>query len=215
MASSTWSSALERSPAPSLPFLLIAREGEGGLKKVSAGCGGVCWTSAGGARLRSAREAPPGTAAEEAVASVVEEELERRGLSVERQEFRCASWTEESVWLSVDGAEVPAVALPPSPSGYVEGELVHVRSVLGAGDLDGKVALVGMAREDPDHAASLYALLARAGASAVVFYDFHPRVLRRIVVGIFASYREGPGLPPPIPAVAVRLDGGGRPLRPA
>ncbi len=161
-------------------------------------------------RVLSSGEAPPGTAAEEAVASVVEEELERRGLSVERQEFRCASWTEESVWLSVDGAEVPAVALPPSPSGYVEGELVHVRSVLGAGDLDGKVALVGMAREDPDHAASLYALLAKAGASAVVFYDFHPRVLRRIVVGIFASYREGPGLPPPIPAVAVRLDDGRR-----
>lgn len=159
-------------------------------------------------RLASVGEAAPGTEAERRAATIAREELERAGLSVEEQSFACASWSEESVELYVDGRRVAAVAMPPTPSGYVEGELTHVGegANISARGLEGRVALVGMTSEDPDYVAAQYALLVKAGADAVVFYDFAPRTLRRIVVGLFTGYSCGPGLPPPIPAVAVRRE---------
>jgi Iap family predicted aminopeptidase len=157
-------------------------------------------------------EAAPGTKAESELAAMLAESFERLGLAVEVQKFGCASWQEESSFLAIDGKKVEAVAMPPSPSGYIEGEIVHVGAgrELSLKGIEGKIALVGMTPEDPDFVAAQYARLAAAGASAVVFYDFSPRLLRRIVVGIFASYSDGPGLPPPIPALAISGEDGRR-----
>jgi len=166
-------------------------------------------------RLVEVGEAPPGTRAESELAAVLVEEFERAGLAVEVQKFSCASWQEESVVFKVDGKAVRAVAMPPSPPGYVEGEIVHAGSgrEISAEGIEGKVALVGMTPEDPDFVAAQYARLAAAGASAVVFYDFASKLVRRIVVGIFASYSNGPGLPPPIPALAISGEDGCQLLR--
>jgi len=163
-------------------------------------------------RLVEMGEAPPGTRAESELAAVLVEEFERAGLAVEVQKFGCASWREESVTFEIDGRAVRAVAMPPSPAGYVEGEIMHVGSgrEISAEGVEGRVALVGMTPEDPDFVAAQYARLAAAGASAVVFYDFVPKLVRRIVVGIFASYSDGPGLPPPIPALAISGEDGFR-----
>lgn len=163
-------------------------------------------------RLVGRGEVPPGTRAEVELAKELAEGFERMGLSVEIHRFGCASWAEESVHLEVDGRAVEAVAMPPSPSGYVEGELVHagVGRSLALEGVEGRVALVGMTEEDPDFAAVQYALLAASGASAVVFYDFRPNLLRRIVVEAVISYGDGPGLPPPIPVVAINGELGRR-----
>lgn len=159
-------------------------------------------------QLVSLGEAAPGTEVEAAAARTVREVLEKIGLSVQEKGFACSSWSEESTALYVDGKRVEAVAMPPTPSNYVEGELVYVGrgADISTSGLEGKVALVGMTREDPDYVAAQYALYVHAGASAVVFFDFVPRTLRRIVVGIFTSYADEPGLPPPVPAVAMRLE---------
>jgi len=161
-------------------------------------------------RLVELGEAPPGTEAEAELAALLAEGFERAGLAVEVQKFSCASWREESAALEVDGRALRAVAMPPSPAGYVEGEIAHVGAgrALSLEGIEGKVALVGMTRKDPDFVAAQYARLAAAGASAVVFYDFAPERVRRVVVGIFASYSDGPGLPPPIPALAVSGEDG-------
>jgi len=159
-------------------------------------------------RIASLGEAAPGTEAEARVARVAREMLERIGLSVQEQSVACSSWYEESLALYIDGRMVEAVAMPPSPSRYVEGELVYAGEGvnISTSGLEGRVALVGMTSEDPDYVAAQYALCAQAGASAVVFYDFVPHVLRRIVVGIFTSYADEPGLPPPVPAVSIRRE---------
>ncbi len=166
-------------------------------------------------QLAGIGEAAPGTEAESKLAATLAESFENLGLAVEIQKFSCASWQEESVYLAVDGRTVEAVAMPPSPSGYAEGEIVHVGAgrELSLNGVEGKVALVGMTPEDPDFVAAQYARLAAAGASAVVFYDYAPRFLRRIVIGIFASYSDGPGLPPPIPALSITGENGRRLLR--
>ena len=160
-------------------------------------------------------EAAPGTKAESELAAILIESFQRLGLAVEVQKFSCASWQEESVYLAINGKRIKTVAMPPSPSGYAEGEIVHVGAgrALSLNRVEGKVALVGMTPEDPDFVAAQYARLAAAGASAVVFYDYAPRLLRRIVIGIFASYSDGPGLPPPIPALAITGESGRRLLR--
>ncbi|RLF03998.1 MAG: hypothetical protein DRK00_07675 [Thermoprotei archaeon] len=142
------------------------------------------------------------------LSSIIAEALEGLGLSVERQEFTTACWIEEEVELTVNGERLEAVALPNSPSGYAEGELVHVGEgeSLKLSGLEDRLALIGMTPEDPDYVVAQYTLALRAGASAVVFYDYSPGVLRRIVLYVVLSYARGPGLPPPIPAVAIRRE---------
>lgn len=157
-------------------------------------------------------EAPPGTKAESELAAMLAENFESLGLAVEVQRFSCASWREESISLAIDGKTVRAVAMPPSPAGYVEGEIVHAGTgqELSLKEVEGKVALVGMTPVDPDFVFAQYTILAESGASAVIFYDFTPNLLRRIVVGMMTSYEDGPGLPPPIPALAITGESGRR-----
>ncbi|MCD6357108.1 MAG: M28 family peptidase [Thermoproteales archaeon] len=153
-------------------------------------------------------EVVAGSSADRELSGVIAEALERLGLSVERHEFTTACWLEEEVELIVEGERLKAVALPNSPSGYVEGELVHAGEgeSLKLSGLEGKLALIGMTPEDPDYVVAQYTLALRAGASAVVFYDYSPHTLRRIVLYVVLSYAKGPSLPPPIPAVAVRRE---------
>ncbi|MDW8004612.1 MAG: M28 family peptidase [Thermofilaceae archaeon] len=158
--------------------------------------------------LLNVGEAAPGTKAEEITAFLLKDKLEALGLSVELYRFPCASWQEHSVELFIDGKRIHSIAMPPSPSGYVEGELVQV----GEGDkfsctgVEDKIALVGMTLKDPDYVSAQYTQLVMAGAKAVVFYDFVPGFLRRIVTIPLFSYADGPGIPPPIPAVSIKRE---------
>lgn len=160
------------------------------------------------AEITAHGEAPPGTRSEQFLSAWLAEEFENLGLSVEVQKFTCASWLEKEVELLINGKRVQAIAMPNSPSGYVEGELVHagVGPSLNLSKVEGKVALAGMVPEDPDFVASQYTALVEAGALGVVFYDFATDVLRRIVVGYWPSHLEGPYAPAPIPAVAIKRE---------
>ncbi|MEM1509435.1 MAG: M28 family peptidase [Thermofilaceae archaeon] len=153
-------------------------------------------------------EAPPGTRAEQALSTWLAEEFENLGLSAEVQRFTCVSWLEKEVELLVDAKHVQAIAMPNSPSGYIEGELVHagVGSRLNLSKVQGKIALTGMIPEDPDFIASQYTMLVEAGALGVVFYDFAADVLRRIVINYWPSHLEGPNVPAPIPAVTIKRE---------
>ncbi len=160
------------------------------------------------AEITAHGEAPPGTRPEQFLSAWLAEEFENLGLSVEVQKFTCASWLEKGVELLIDGKRVQAIAMPNSPSGYVEGELVHagVGSSLNLSKVEGKIALAGMVPEDPDFVASQYTALVEAGALGVVFYDFATDVFRRIVIGYWPSHSEGPYAPAPIPAVAIKRE---------
>lgn len=160
------------------------------------------------AEITAHGEAPPGTRAEQTLSTWLAEEFGNLGLSVEVQRFTCVSWLEEEVELLVDAKHVQAIAMPNSPSGYIEGELVHagVGSCLNLSKVQDKIALAGIIPEDPDFIASQYTMLVEAGALGVVFYDFATDVLRRIVIGYWPNHLEGPNAPAPIPAVAIKRE---------
>jgi len=153
-------------------------------------------------------EVVAGSEADRSLSAAIAEMFEELGLSVECLEFPTAHWAEEEVELVIDGEHVEAIALPNSPSGYVEGELIHAGEgeSLELSGLEDRLALIGMIPEDPDYVVAQYTLALRAGARAVVFYDYSPNTLRRIVLYVVSSYAKGPGLPPPIPAVVIKRE---------
>lgn len=164
-------------------------------------------------------DAVAGSEEERRVIDYVAAELEGLELSTERYSFECMSWREKYVGARMGMLALNAVAMPYSPSGEIEGRIVHVGDAAHPREwegvsLDGKIALVQLYRK-LDEATWQYIQAVLRGAEAVVFYDRFPSRRRRMVVLFSRDYRFGPGTPPPVPAVAVSFEDGMRLLKAA
>lgn len=146
-------------------------------------------------------------------------ELEKAGLEVEEFTFECMTWREKYAEVTAGSSRLRAVALPYSPPGDIEAEVVHVGEAAlpqewEKFDLHGKIALVKFYRK-LDEASWQYLEAVWRGAEAVIFYDRFPSRRRRMVITYARDYRFTAGAPPPVPAVAVSFEDGVRLLRTA
>jgi len=168
--------------------------------------------------------APPSDAAagsdeEREYLARVAAKLEEAGLRVEKFTFECMTWREKHAEVAVGGLRLRAAAMPYSPPGDVEAEVVHVGEAAlphewEKFDLRGKIALVKFYHK-LDEASWQYLEAVWRGAEAVVFYDRFPSRRRRIVITYSRDYRFTAGAPPPVPAVSVSFEDGMRLLRAA
>ncbi len=139
--------------------------------------------------------------------------FEELGLDSRLVPFSCTSWEERKAFVEVNGERVEAVALPYSPSGDVEAELVYVGCGFRPEDwqgvsAEGKVVLMEWFKEELDDVMWQYREAVIRGASAVVVFDAYPGVLRRIVIVVSEDYDWGPAAPPPVPVVAIKRGDG-------
>jgi len=143
--------------------------------------------------------------------------LEGLGLSTGVYRFECMSWGERHAELDAPGAPVRAVALPYTPSGDVEAELVYAGEGLEERDWEGvnaedRVVLLKWFGK-LDEAVWQYIEAVRHGAAAVILYDPYPGRVRRMVMSLSTDYRFGGGTPPYVPALSVSFEAGMRLLR--
>jgi Predicted aminopeptidase, Iap family len=111
------------------------------------------------------------------------------------------TWREKHAEVAVYRCMLKAVAMPYSPPGDVEAEVVHVGEAAlphewEKFDLHGKIALVKFYHK-LDEAGWQYLEAVWRGAEAVVFYDRFPSRRRRMVITYSRDYRFTAGAPPP------------------
>ncbi|KSW11333.1 hypothetical protein CF15_00215 [Pyrodictium occultum] len=134
-------------------------------------------------RLYILGEAPAGTRAERLLAGEVRDLLQGVGADARLLPVPVAAWSDEGSLVAGCGFEAEAAAWPGSLGGEAEGEAVVLREPDAPlpESLEGRVLVAELPR-DPDRALALYRSAARRGAAAIVFYDWLPGRLRRIVV---------------------------------
>ena len=122
---------------------------------------------------------------------------------VERFSHDVLLW--EDRYCSLDGFR--CISLPPVGSSSVRGRLVD-RLEESSGNI-----LIYSTTDNPDNVWNIYNLALESGAEAVVFYDYYPGRVRRIVVtGVWGySYHDRSNIS--IPAIHIRLEDGVRLLR--
>jgi len=129
--------------------------------------------------------------------------LESLGMEVKVHAVDVALW--EHGYCEVDG--VRCVPIPQTPGGHVEGVLTD--DIYSCGDR----VLISSTTSYPDNMWNIYNEAVERGARAVVFYDYYPGRLRKIVVTGVWSYGHSQKIDPRIPAVHVRLEDGVKMLR--
>lgn len=151
------------------------------------------------------------------VIEYLKEAFEDRGYETRLSKFKCLGWRDRGTFFEYDGDSYPAVAMPYTPPCEISAELVYVGHGLRDEDWkidpEGKIVLMSMYRDDIDAISLQYRNAVLRGALGTVFIDAFPGVLRRLVVLASLDYRWAPSLPPPIPAVAIRLEDGARLLK--
>ena len=144
--------------------------------------------------------------------------FEERGLEAEVFTFEAMSWREDCAVVEAGGERFTAVAMPYTPSGDVEAELLYV----GYGifdeewygiDASGKIVLLKWFDKKIDEVNWQYINAVKYGAEAVIFFDPYPRRRRRMVLTLSTDYRFGPGTPPYVPSVSVSYEDGMRLLK--
>ncbi|MEM2854802.1 MAG: M28 family peptidase [Desulfurococcaceae archaeon] len=116
------------------------------------------------------------------------------------------TWIEDECFIEAPGLKIKCLALPYSLSIDVEARSLHAHyygsSIALREDPANKIVIAPYP-DEPDDAKYVLLKLAKAGATAVVFYDNYPGRIRRIVICGSKGYSYIHGSPPPIPAAAI------------
>jgi len=139
--------------------------------------------------------------------------LEFLGLDAHIYTFRSLSWREEEATIEVGSIKFSACAMPYTPSGDIESEIIYA----GYGmfeeewknlNVEDKIVLLKWFDLKLDEVVWQYINAVKMGASAVIFFDPFPSRLRRMVLTLNTDYRFGGGTPPYVPAVSVSFEDG-------
>lgn len=153
------------------------------------------------------REIVAGSAAELDVVHALKELFEELGGDdVYLEPLPVMTWIEDECFIEAPELRIKCLALPYSLSIDVEARSLYVHyygnSIALREDPVNKIAIAPYP-DELDDAKYVLLKLAKAGATAVVFYDNYPGRVRRIVVCGSKGYSYIHGSPPPIPAVAI------------
>ncbi|MCX8199075.1 MAG: M28 family peptidase [Sulfolobales archaeon] len=153
------------------------------------------------------REVVAGSAAELDVVHALKELFEELGGDdVYLEPLPVMTWIEDECFIEAPELRIKCLALPYSLSIDVEARSLYVHyygnSIALREDPVNKIAIAPYP-DELDDAKYVLLKLAKAGATAVVFYDNYPGRVRRIVVCGSKGYSYIHGSPPPIPAVAI------------
>ncbi len=116
------------------------------------------------------------------------------------------TWIEDECFIEAPRLRVKCLALPYSLSMDAEARSIHAHyygSSIALSDDPANKIVIAPYPDEPDEAKYVLLKLAKAGATAAVFYDNYPGRVRRIVVCGSKGYSYMHGSPPPIPAVAI------------
>lgn len=153
-------------------------------------------------RCASEVDLAPGSRGELELLEYVANIVDSRYVSLRFIEVPVVMWTSRYARVYVDGRGYFALAMPPTPGGWVRGILTD-----NPHDADGKILMVNYPEKVSD-AEKVYVEAIRSGASAVIFVDNYPGVVRRMVMVTNLDYTRHPASPPPILAVSVSMDVG-------
>jgi len=164
-------------------------------------------------QLFEGKEIISGWEEERLVTKRISDYLRDLSFEVRYLEVPCMAWREKYVEIREGSRDVPALALPYSPSGYAEAPLVYAGHGLEKDEwegieVEGKIALLEWYSEELDEVVWQYREAVERGAVGVIVYDAYPGVMRRIVVHFSEDYSYESGDPLPVPVVSVsRLEG--------
>lgn len=153
------------------------------------------------------REVIAGSTAELSVVHVLKGVFEDLGGDdVYLEPIPVMTWVEDECFIEAPGLKIKCLALPYSLSIDVEARSLHAHyygnSIALIDDPVNKIVIAPYP-DEPDDAKYVLLKLAKAGATAVVFYDNYPGRVRRIVICGSKGYSYMHGSPPPIPAAAI------------
>lgn len=153
------------------------------------------------------REVIAGSTAELSVVHVLKGVFEDLGGDdVYLEPIPVMTWVEDECFIEAPGLKIKCLALPYSLSIDVEARSLHAHyygnSIALRDDPVNKIVIAPYP-DEPDDAKYVLLKLAKAGATAVVFYDNYPGRVRRIVICGSKGYSYMHGSPPPIPAAAI------------